>query len=78
MTTYPLRIADHIMEEVRTAAAQDNVSLNQLMATFIAEGIGHRRTILAMKNRASRGNVDAAMAVLDKVQDAPTEQGDEL
>lgn len=77
MSTYPLRIADHVMEEARRAAAEDNVSLNQLLAAFIADGIGHRRAILSLKERAARGNIEAALSILDRVPDIAPEPGDE-
>lgn len=67
MSTYPLRLADHVMEEAKQAAAEDNVSLNQLLSAFIADGIGHRRAILSMKQRAARGDAKAALEVLDRV-----------
>lgn len=67
MSTYPLRLADHVMEEAKQAAAEDNVSLNQLLSAFIADGIGHRRAIMDLKKRAARGNPEAALAILDKV-----------
>lgn len=78
MSTYPLRIADHVMEEAKRAAAEDNVSLNQLLSAFIADGIGHRRAIMSLKKRAARGNVDAALAILDSAPDVEPDPGDEL
>ncbi|TWF54671.1 hypothetical protein [Neorhizobium alkalisoli] len=78
MSTYPLRIADHVMEEAKQAAAEDNVSLNQLLSAFIADGIGHRRAILGLKKRAAAGNVDAALSILDRTPDAEPAAGDEL
>ena len=78
MSTYPLRLADHVMEEARQAAAEDNVSLNQLLSAFIADGIGHRRAILELKNRAARGNAAAALAILDRAPNVPPDVGDEL
>lgn len=78
MSTYPLRIADHVMEEAKRAAAEDNVSLNQLLAAFVADGIGHRRAIMTLKKRAERGNVEAALAILDRVPDVAPDAGDEL
>ena len=78
MSTYPLRIADHVMEEAKRAAAEDNVSLNQLLSAFIADGIGHRRAILNLRNRAARGNVDAALEILDRAPDVEPDPGDEL
>jgi hypothetical protein len=78
VSTYPLRLADHLMEEAKAAAAEDNVSLNQLLATFIADGIGHRRAILGLKKRASRADVAAALAILDRVPNVAPDEGDEL
>lgn len=78
MSTYPLRIADHVMEEAKRAAAEDNVSLNQLLSAFIADGIGHRRAIMNLKNRAARGDVDAALGILDRTPDIAPDAGDEL
>ncbi|HWU60690.1 MAG TPA: hypothetical protein VN112_01570 [Ensifer sp.] len=78
MSTYPLRIADHVMEEAKRAAAEDNVSLNQLLSAFIADGIGHRRAIMNLKKRAARGDVEAALAILDRAPDVAPDPGDEL
>lgn len=78
MSTYPLRLADHVMEEARQAAAEDNVSLNQLLSAFIADGIGHRRAILSLQKRAARGNVEAALSILDRTPDVEPDAGDEL
>jgi hypothetical protein len=78
MRTYPLRLADHVMEEAKRAAAEDNVSLNQLLSAFIADGVGHRRAILNLKKRAARGDTDAALAILDRAPDVAPDSGDEL
>jgi len=64
------------MEEARQAATEDNVSLNQLLSAFIADGIGHRRAIMNLQKRARLGNVDAALAVMDRVPDAEPDVGD--
>ncbi len=77
MRSYPLRLADHVMEEAKRAAAEDNVSLNQLLSAFIADGIGHRRAIMELKHRAARGNVEAALTILDRVAEAAPDPGDE-
>lgn len=67
MSSYPLRLPDHLLEEARRAAADDNVSLNQLLSSLIADGIGHRRAILALRQRAETGDTASALSVLDKV-----------
>jgi hypothetical protein len=66
------------MEEAKQAAADDNVSLNQLLSAFIADGIGHRRAILELKKRAARGNGAAALSILDRAPNMPPDAGDEL
>ncbi len=67
------------MEEAKQAAAEDNVSLNQLLAAFIADGIGHRRAILSMKKRAERGKCSGRIgSVLDRVPAVQPQAGDEL
>ncbi len=77
MTTYPLRLADHVMEEAKQAAAEDNVSLNQLLSAFIADGIGHRRAILNLERRAARGDAGKALEIIERAPDVPPDQGDQ-
>lgn len=78
MSSYPLRLPDHVLEEARQAAAEDNVSLNQLLSSLIADGIGHRRAILALRRRAEDGDQAAALSVLDKVPANAPDPGDAL
>lgn len=78
MSTYPLKLADDVMEEARRAAAEDNVPLNQLLSSFIADGIGHRRAILGLKIRAERGDPTAALAILDRAPSAEPDPEDLL
>ncbi|ORE98350.1 hypothetical protein [Aurantimonas sp. 22II-16-19i] len=77
MSTYPLRLPDHIMEQARAAAAEDGISINQMIASLVAEGLGHRRGLAMMRRRAARGDVDAALAILDQAPDVPPDEGDE-
>lgn len=78
MSSYPLRLPDHVLEEARRAAAEDNVSLNQLLSSLIADGIGHRRAILTLRKRAETGDPTAALAVLDKVPPVAPDPNDVL
>ena len=78
MSSYPLRVPDHIMDQARAVAAEDGVSINQVLVAFIAEGLGHRRGLKTMRERAARADMAGATAVLDKVPDVPPEDGDEL
>lgn len=78
MTSYALRVPDHIMEQAREAAAEDKVSINQILVSFIAEGLGHRRGLKTMRDRAARADMGAVSSILDKVPDVPPEAGDEI
>jgi hypothetical protein len=79
MTNFALRVPDHVMEQAKAAAAEDNVSINQMLVAFIAEGLGHRRGLRVMRERAGRANIDAALAILDRAPDVPAEAaGDEI
>ncbi|CAH0339995.1 hypothetical protein [Rhizobium sp. CECT 9324] len=78
MSTYPLRLPEHVMDEVRQAASEDNVSLNQLLTALVADGIGHRRAIMALKARAARGDANAALAILDRVANVEPDPTDAL
>ena len=78
MTSFALRVPDHIMEQAKMAAAEDKVSVNQIFVSFIAEGLGHRRGLKMMRDRAARANLDAALAILDKAPDVAPDSGDEI
>jgi len=78
MSQFPLRLPDHVMEQARDAANEDHVSMNQLLVAFIAEGLGHRRGLRAMRERAARGNPEAALAILESLPSAQPEPGDEM
>jgi hypothetical protein len=66
------------MDQAKAAAAEDRTSVNQLLLAFIAEGLGHRRGLKMIKERAGRADVDAALAILDRAPDVPPEPGGEL
>lgn len=78
MTQYPLRMPDYLMDQAREAAEQENISLNQMLLSFIAEGIGHRRALKTLEERASCGDPDKALAILEGLPSLPPEAGDEM
>jgi hypothetical protein len=75
MTNFALRVPDHVMEQAKAAAAEDNVSINQMLVSFIAEGLAKRRGLKMIRERAARADVGAALAILGKVPDVPPEAG---
>ncbi|WP_165214577.1 hypothetical protein [Affinirhizobium pseudoryzae] len=77
MGQYPLRVPDYILEQARRAAEEENVSINQFLGTLIAEGLGHRRAVLSLRERAERGSPEAALAILDQIAGDDPDAGDE-
>jgi hypothetical protein len=78
MTNYPLRLPEHVMSAAKALAAKNGASLNQFLSTLIAERVGELRAFDAMEQRATRGNIDAAMKVLARVPDRLPLEGDEI
>ncbi len=78
MSQYPLRVPDYLMEQARAAAQEEQVSINQLLVSFIAEGIGQRKAWRSIKQRAERGNSAAALEILESLNGQEPEIGDEM
>lgn len=76
MSNYPLRLPDHIMSEAKALAVTSGTSLNQFLASIIAERVGEMRAFAAMQAHAMRGNTEAALAVLAKVPEREPMKGD--
>lgn len=78
MSQYPLRLPDYMMEQAKAAAAEENVSVNQMFLSLIAEGMGNRRALKSLQQRASRGDPQKALDILDRLPSLPPEPGDEM
>lgn len=77
MSTLSLRLPDSLHEKVRELAAQDDVSINQFIATAVAEKLSAILTREYLETRARRGSRAAFERVLAKVPDAVADPGDE-
>jgi hypothetical protein len=78
MSGFALRVPEHILTQVKQAAAEEHVSINQLLVALISEGLGHRRGLLDLQKRAARADVAAALRILDQAPDDAPDEGDEL
>jgi hypothetical protein len=78
MSGFALRVPEHILTQAKAAAAEEHVSINQLLVALISEGLGHRRGLLDLQKRAARADVAAALRILDQVPDVAPDEGDEL
>ena len=78
MGNYPLRIPDHIMAEAKSLAARNGTSLNQFLASLIAERIGEMKAVAEFEARAARANPKAALEVLSRVPERKPMPGDRI
>jgi hypothetical protein len=78
MGQYPLRVPDYILDQVRAAALEENVSVNQLLGALIAEGLGHRHGVRTLRARAERGDPQLALTVLEAIKGVAPDPEDEM
>ena len=67
MSTMSLRLPESLHRKAREMAERDGVSINQLVATALAEKLAALMTLEYLQERASRGNRADFERVLKKV-----------
>jgi hypothetical protein len=78
MSTMSVRLPASLHKQARELAEREGVSINQLVATALAEKVSALLTLDYLEERASRGSVETFRTVLSKVPAAPPVEGDEL
>ncbi len=78
MSNYPLRLPEALMDDARGMAKAQGVSINQFLATVIAERVGELKALNHVRSRIARADLTKARAVLALVPDRPPLEGDEL
>jgi hypothetical protein len=78
MSNYPLRLPEALMEDARGMAKAQGVSINQFLATLIAERVGELKALNHIRSRIARAQPAEARAVLALVSDRPPLEGDEF
>lgn len=78
MNNYPLRLPETLMEDARGMAKAQGVSVNQFLATVIAERVGELKALNHIRARIARADLTQARAVLALVPDRAPLEGDEL
>lgn len=78
MSTLSLRLPESLHQKLRELAARDDVSINQLIATAVAEKTSALLTVDYLEARAQRADRRAFDRVLARVPDTPPMPGDEL
>ena len=76
MSTISLRLPSSLHKKVRELAKAEDVSINQLITTALAEKMSALMTVDYLEERAARGNRDAFERAMAKVKDSEPDQGD--
>lgn len=78
-SSYPLKLPHSVKAAAERLAKADGVSLNQFIATAVAEKIGSLDTVDAfLKAKAGNHTPDELLDILRNVPDVPPVPGDEL
>ena len=77
MSALSLRLPESLHRKVRELAKRDEVSINQFIATAVAEKMSALLTLDYLEQRAQRGSRAHFLSVLRRVPDVPPLPGDE-
>ena len=78
LSTVSLRLPESLYQHVCQLAQEDGSSLNQCIATAVAETVAALITVESLRDRAKRGSLEKFAAVLAKVPDVEPEPHDRL
>lgn len=75
---YTLRLPASLKQSVEQVARDDGTSLNQFIVTAIAEKLAAIKTAEYFLERAKHGDLDAALAMLNRKGGVRPQEGDEI
>jgi hypothetical protein len=78
MSTLSLRLPQSLHKRLAELAAREGISINQLIATAVAEKMAALDTEELLGARAARGSRRNFLAALARVPDVPAQAGDEM
>lgn len=76
--TFPLRLSESIRRAAEDLARQDGVSLNQFVATAVAEKVSALHTATYFRRRAAQADRAKFDQVLARLGGLPPRNGDEI
>ncbi len=77
-TTLKLHLPDSIHKQLKEYAEKDGISMDQFIATAVAEKLASLATLEYLEQRAHRGSKEKFDAVLSKVPDVEPQEEDKL
>lgn len=76
MSTISLRLPESLHNKVRELAKAENVSINQLITTALAEKMAALMTVEYLEERAARGDRAKFERAMGKVRDVEPDEAD--
>ena len=77
-STYPLRLPKSVKAEAEKLAREEGISMNQFVATAVAEKLSAMRTVEFFAQRRSRADLAAFRKLLRRHGGEPPRAGDEI
>lgn len=77
-STYPLRLPRSVKAAVEKIAKEEGVSLNQFVATAVAEKLSAMKTATFFAERVERADMESFQRILTRNGGEPPREGDEL
>jgi uncharacterized protein (DUF1778 family) len=78
MSSLSLRLPDSLHRKIRQLAEQDDISINQFIATAVAEKAAALLTVEYLEERGRQADPKLVDRILRRVPDVPPDPGDEL
>ncbi len=78
MSKVSIHLAESLHEQAAAVATEEGVSMDQFIATAVAEKVATLRTVDYLRERAQRGSREKLLAVLSKAPDVEPEERDRL
>ena len=76
--TYPLRLPRSLKEAVERLSRQDGTSINQFVATAVAEKVSALQTARYFEDRRARADFKAFDKIMRRRGGKPPREGDEM
>jgi hypothetical protein len=77
-TTFPLRLPRSIKAEVERLAREEGISINQFVATAVAEKLAVMRTAEFFAERRERADFAVFDRIMNRTGGEPPQPGDEI
>lgn len=76
-STYPLRLPKSVKAAVEKLAREEGISMNQFVATAVAEKLAVMTTLAYVAERRERADLEAFRRILRRKGGQPPREGDE-